>query len=154
MRTLSARTLVSAPCRTLVRGRCALLRRRLCSSGAHTTSARRHRREKKTAEASLAVQDTRYLSLGLLAVGRHNTGEKHRHDAVRRAVPQNLEHDVLTGFELGNSLAIIVDRGDGLTVQFGDDVARGELNVVGKASGLDFADKHAFLTLDPNMLGF
>src|SRR6516225_3319322 len=89
----------------------------------------------------------------LFAVGRHDAREKHRHDTVRWAVPQDLEHDIFTGLELGNSLAIVVDRSDGLTVYLGDDVARGELNFVGKTSGLDFADQHALLTLHTHTLG-
>src|SRR6266849_4979692 len=81
----------------------------------------------------------------LLALRWYHARQEHRHGAVAIAAPQNLEDNIAARLELGYRPLVVVHGIDRLAVDFRDDVAAREVEIIGKAGWLDFRDEHAAL---------
>src|SRR5256885_952570 len=83
----------------------------------------------------------------LLSIRRYHARQEHGHNAfaIRATAPQDLECDVHSRLELGDSLAIVVNGIDRFVINLGNHVAAVELQFVGKAGRIDFRDQHAAL---------
>src|ERR1700752_4683110 len=93
-------------------------------------------------------------AIELLLVFRwYHTRQENGKGAIAIATPQDLEHYVHSGLQLGHGVLVVVHGVDGLAVDFGDDVAAAEAEVVRKARGFDIGDQHTALAVHADARG-
>src|SRR6266404_304549 len=98
-----------------------------------------------------SVSSFLYLGKCLLSVLRRNDSrQKYGQYAIIILAAKNLENDVRPWFELAHHGLVICHGIDRLSINFCDDVAAGEPEVVTKAGRIDVHYQHAFLTVHAN----
>src|SRR6266481_9965617 len=94
-----------------------------------------------------SVSSFLYLGKCLLSVLRRNDSrQKYGQYAIVILAAKNLENNVRPWFELAHHGLVICHGTDCLSIDFRNDVAASEAQIVTKAGRIDVHDKHAFLT--------
>src|SRR6266478_1560853 len=98
-----------------------------------------------------SVSSFLYLVERLLSVLRRNDSrQKYGQYAIIILAAKNFENNVRPRFELAHHGLVICHGIDRLSINFCDDVAAGEPEVVTKAGGIDIHYQHAFLAFHAN----
>src|ERR1700687_390283 len=98
--------------------------------------------------AALSIK-IRPARVKLLFRSRNRTSQEDRVKLISTSPPPDFEQDVLPRFQTRNSAPVLRDRRNGRVIDFGDDVATGESNVLCKACRIDLCNQHALHILEP-----